>query len=330
MKTFPLLCCVVGSIAFVLATARRAAAEVSSAGDGGRPPFQLRRMTSRPFAKLGGSVYGSALGRDGRLYVVRDGREILRVDPDGSATPFYELDAANSTAATRIWSLRVGPDGCFYACGMDRVLRVTPEGRASTVLVDALQKIASVEFDARGQLYYVNGTQVRKFTPGAGSSLDIECGGQIGYVGLTDLKFDASGRNLYVTHFNDQELHRYPIAADGTVGPRQVILDARTLANRMGAARPGWYASAATVRPSWFVMDERGELFVSLEEIHSVLHLGTDGAMTIHEIDPAIFDSTLTFGRGAYGERTIYTPGFKDGVVHRLDFAPMAAALPER
>jgi sugar lactone lactonase YvrE len=330
MKKLPFLFCVMGSIAFVMASARSALAEPSAAGDAGLPSFRLRRMTARPFAKLGGNVYGSALGRDGRLYVVRDGREILRIDPDGTAVPFCRLDAENSTAATRIWSLRVGPDGCFYACGMDRVLRVTPEGQVSTVLVDALQKIASVEFDARGQLYYVNGTQVRKYTPGVGSTLYIECGGKVGYVGLTDLKFDASGRNLYVTHFNDQELLRYAIAPDGTAGPREVILDARTLADRMGATRPGWYASANSVRPSWFAQDDRGELFVSLEEIHSVLHLGADGAMTIHEIDPAIFDSTLTFGRGAYGERTIYTPGFKDGIVHRLDFAPGAAAGPER
>ena len=285
--------------------------------------FALKQVENQELVTVGGRVYGITFDNRGSMYVAKNGNELVKITPDGKGVTFCQLDAANSSPSTYIWSLRLGKDGNIYAAAMDRLLKITPEGKAETMFQDPSLKLMSVDFDRQGNLYAASGTQIFKYTPALEKSLFIDCGGTSGYLGLADLKFDPGFNNLYVSNYNNQQLYKYPLKSDGTAGEKKVILDTKWLAAKVGSARPNWYTIAGKAHPSWFSFDGQGNLYVSLEDIYSVLKIGTDNSYTIYEIEKSFFVSTIAFGKNGFEQKSIYTPGYKDGSVHKLNFDGM-------
>jgi hypothetical protein len=283
--------------------------------------FNLKTAEDQELTYVDGKVYGITFDNNGNLYAAKNGNEIIKITPDGKAVTFCKLDPANSSEKTYIWSLQLGSDGLIYASAMDRLLKITLEGKVSTLFIDPSQKLMSVEFDLKGNLYVTSDTKIYKFTPSLEKSLFIDCGGTSGYLGLTDLKFDAGFKNLYVANYNDRQQYKYPLKADGTPGEKQIIFDTKWLVNKVGSAHPSWLNIASKAHPSWFSFDNKGNLYISLEDIYSVLKIGGDNSYTIYEINKSFFVSTIAFGQKGFDPKAIYTTGYKDGKIHKMDFS---------
>lgn len=275
--------------------------------------FETVKAKAELFANIGGKIYGIAFDDRGYMYVVKNGNEIMKVSPEGKISSLCKLHGEYC------WSLTRGADGNLYAPAGDRVLKITPEGTVSDVINDPEVKPMSMEFDKEGNMYIASESKVFKFTPRLEKSLFVDCRGSlIQGIGLGGLAFDADFTTLYIADYSEKKLFRLAIHSDGTAGEKEIIFDSLWLKKKIGESRPGWLPIYENARATWFAVDDKGNVFVSLEEIHSILKIGMDKSYSIAELEAPFFISTIAFGGKGFDGDILYCTGYKDGMVHQV------------
>lgn len=195
---------------------------------------------------------GPAFDRDGNLYYVNwDSSSIMRRSPDGHVSEFHNTGGIPA-------GLAFHPDGSLYVADegehIHGVIRITMDGQ-STVVVDSfdgapLNGANDLVFDRNGVLY---------FSDPWGSSADNPIGGfyrwfpegrleriDSGLAFPNGLALTADGSAVILAETYRNRLLRYPIAADGAVGPRE-----------------HWADVALPSGPDGMALDERGDLYVA-------------------------------------------------------------------
>jgi hypothetical protein len=191
---------------------------------------------------------------------------------------------------------------------------------AATLIMEPDVFPQGIEFDAEKNIYLTSGLKIFKYTPSLRKTVFIDRGKSIKGLALTDMKFDAGYKNLYVTNYAMQQMYKYPINSDGSAGEQITAFDGNILREGLGDQKPGWYSLLQNAHASWFSMDSSGNIYVSVENIYSILKIGTDDSYTMYEIDSPFFNSTIAFGKGDFDNASLYTPGYDDGYIHKLTF----------
>jgi hypothetical protein len=261
---------------------------------------------------LGGQLCAIAHDTHGNLYVAKNGDEIVKVNYYGKVKPVYKLDSLSS--GTYIRSLKTAKDGTLYVAATDRLFKIAPDGKATTLINDPDVKPTSVELDQKGNMYVISGMKVFKYNAALEKSLFIDCGGTRDLsLELTDLKFDFKAKNMYIANGQIKQVYKYPIQADGNAGKQQIIVDLNELGVKIN---PFNHAILGTVNPSWLAVNCFGDLYVSLENTGSILEISANGNYILYQIDPKFSNATIV---NQMSEHKLYIIGKNDGKVHRID-----------
>ena len=190
-------------------------------------------MTSRvytdwePVATGYDSPEGPAFDRAGRLHFVNWlSSSIVRVEADGTAAEWFNTGGIPA-------GLAFHPDGSLYVAdegdAIHGVLRLTPD-RQRTVAADAyegrpLNGANDLVFDRDGRLYFSDPWRSSLENP-IGGFYRLHPDGRLeqldrGLAFPNGVALAADGSAAYLAETRTNAVHRYRIAPDGAVGPRQ-------------------------------------------------------------------------------------------------------------
>jgi gluconolactonase len=252
------------------------------------------------------SPEGPCFDREGNLYFVNwNSCSIVRLTPDGEASEWFNTGGIPA-------GLAFDRDGNLYVADegdqIHGVLRITPDKRAE-VVVDAyegapLNGANDLMFDAAGVLYFSDpwrssaehptGGFYRLFPDGRLERLDH------GLAFPNGVAVAADGSAVYLAETYRNRIHRYPIAADGAVGPRQDW-----------AELPGWAG------PDGMAFDERGYLYVAHYGGGRVAVFAPDGSL-VDEI-PVPGKQVTNCAFGGPDRRTLVITDVETASLYRVE-----------
>lgn len=235
-----------------------------------------------PFADGLAGPEGLAFDRDGGLLVGQADGDVVRLGPDGSASPYASIGEP-------LAGLTVLRDGRLLVATFDSdVVWSVPRGGGSPTVLSPVATDPNFVVETRGGRIYASAS-------GSGSIVEISAGAPI--VAATGLGFPnglalGPDRHLYVAELLLNRISRLPIARDGTLGPPEV------------------YATG-TFLPDGLAFDRRGNLLVAGGDAITVVDRKTRTATPL-STDPLLeWPSNLAFGRGrGFGRRDVFLANF--------------------
>jgi gluconolactonase len=210
------------------------------------------------FKKPCGRVNGTTFDREGRLVVCQSagmggGRKVARIEKDGSETVLAEEYEGKKLTAPN--DVCVDPAGRIFFTDPAGLGVDAPQGDSSVFRIDAPGKFVKVIAD----LQKPNGTLV---TP--------------------------DGKTLYVSDRGTQKLHRYKVAADGSLTPDGVLYnfspDRGVDGMRLDERGNIWAAAGQNATTGLFVVSPEGKLLLHkpMPEFSTNLCFGGPDGKTIY------------------------------------------------
>lgn len=244
---------------------------------------------SEIFLDLDCELHGITFDNLGNMYVGKEGKNILKITPDGNVKNFVTLDDTFNNA--EIWNITMGIDGNIYAAAKSRVLKITMDGIVSTLIEGDFAGnwgICDVKFDKSGNMYAAHDNKVSKFTQGLektdfidGTLEDVKIMTAVG------IEFDKNCENIYVGDCMGMKVLKYPVNADGTHTAPQ-IFDIIPFAQ-------------------YIVADEDDNAFISVPGPNFLAKVCKDGSKEVLWCDNQLmFPQTLSFGKMGFDENSIY------------------------
>lgn len=237
-----------------------------------------------PIATGFDSPEGPAFDRTGRLHFVNWlSSSIVRVETDGTTAEWFNTGGIPAGLAFhRDGSLYVAEEGAIHG-----VLRVTP-ARERTVAADAhdgrpLNGANDLVFDAHGCLYFSDPWRSSLENP-IGGFYRLHPDGRLeqldrGLAFPNGVALAPDGSAAYLAETWTNAVHRYPIAADGTVGPREA-----------------WATLEDSPGPDGMAFDAEGYLWIAHFGAGTVDVLDRDGRTVERVPTPGPKPTNVAFG----------------------------------
>lgn len=171
---------------------------------------------------------GVAWGPDGRVYAGGQSGQVYRIDlADGSCDSFADTGGF-------VLGLALDGDANVYTCDLGRraVVRVTPDGSSKTYSSGTPERGMKLPnypvFDGEGNLYVSDSGDwgqrdgcIWRIAPGGETEIWTEAA-----CGFTNgMCLTADGNALYVVESSPPLLARIEVAADGSAGEREVLME---------------------------------------------------------------------------------------------------------
>ena len=187
------------------------------------------------FANIGGSLHGIAFDNQNSMYVGKNGKEILKVSPEGKISPFVVIKEASGhyidgPGDTFIYDMEFGKDRHLYVAAEDRILKISQTGQIEILLKENFKGTwgaCGIELDTKGNIYVAFDNKILKILPTGQKSIFID-GNNTDFKleAVVGLEFDATYKYLYVCdgiRGKTGKLIRIPIRANGSSGEAKII-----------------------------------------------------------------------------------------------------------
>ena len=270
------------------------------------------------FADLGGKSGGGIVCDDNNImYVAKEGKDIVKVTPDGKfetlcsirSLPEGEVksDPHMSFTSPFIWDMVIDKDKNIYAAAQDRILKITMDGKVSTIIKDnfgGLFGASGIDVDDKGNIYVTNGTLINKYSKNLkkevfidGSKVEIN-GASLSYA--FSLKFDADYKNLYIGNREPDSILKFPIEANGKAGKPSIVTQTTfTCPHKLALVDNILYACPG----------------------HSGFILKNDlsGNQSFYVAGSEIYNASFAFGKKDFGQHIVYFTSISSGKILKYD-----------
>ncbi len=264
-------------------------------------------------ADIGGILHGIAFDNRNSMYVGKNGKEILKVSPEGKVSPFVVVKEASGHFGDRpfIYDLAFGPDRHLYAAADDRILRISPTGKIKILIKEDFKGTwgaCGITLDAKGNMYVAYDNKVLRIRPNGDKSIFID-GSTVNpkLVTVVGLEFDAAFNYLYVCDGRRGEtgkLIRIPMKANGSPGLPEIIFE-----------KSGY-------RPEYVSLDRRGHIVTKGPENADFVLLDSNLIPTMIECKNLgyVEIETIAFGGQGFKRNAVYGTEWFKGKIYRIDF----------
>lgn len=270
------------------------------------------------FVDLGGTSAGGIVIDDNNvMYVAKEGKDIVKVTPDGKSQTLCSIrslpegesksDPHMSFTSPFIWDMIIDKNNIIYAAAQDRILKITMDGKVSTIIQDDFQGLfgaSGIEVDDKGNIYVTNGSSVNKYSKNFKKEIFID-GDKIDTKDVNlpyafSLEFDADYKNLYVGNRAPDSILKFPIESNGKAGkPSTVAQKTVTCPHKLALVDNILYACPGH---SGFILKN------DLSGNQSFYIAGSD-------IDNASF----AFGKKDFGQHIVYFTSITSGKIYKYD-----------
>ncbi len=294
-----------------LACAHADALSALTRQDAGTPASSRVVAPAEIFVTGFDSPEGPAFDTEGNFFFVNwNTGAILKVTPDGQVSEWFNTGGIPA-------GLAFHPDGSLYVAdegdAIHGIMRITPDGD-STILVNEFEGTPlngsnDLMFDQQGVLYFSDpwpwgnpdGAFYRYFPDGKLELIDT------GLLFPNGVAVTADGSYAILAESGTNRLLRYPIAADGTVGPREE-----------------WVVFDHDGGPDGMALGANGELFMAHSWAGHVDVIDPSGTVVEQIPVPAPHATNCAFG--GEGNRTLMVTEVESASVYRLELS--VAGLP--
>ncbi len=270
------------------------------------------------FADLGGNSAGGIVFDDNNvMYVAKEGKDIVKVTPDGKSETLCSIrtlpegevksDPHMSFTSPFIWDMVIDKDKNIYAAAQDRILKITMDGKVSTIINDnfgGLFGASGIDVDDKGNIYVTNGTLINKYNKNLekeffidGDKIEID-GSFLSYA--FSLKLDADCKNLYIGNREPDSILKFPIEANGKAGkPTIVTKTTFTCPHKLALIDNTLYACPG----------------------HSGFVLKNDlsGNQNFYIAGSDIDNASFAFGKKDFGQHNVYFTSITSGKIFKYD-----------
>ncbi len=283
-----------------------------------KPKKQYLKQVKKAFlfADIGGSLHGIAFDNRNSMYVGKNGKEILKVSPEGKISPFVVIKEAkgyyiDGPGDTFIYDMEIGKDHHLYGAAEDRILKITEFGQVFTILKQAFKGrwgACGIALDNKNNVFISFDSRVLKIQPGGENSIFIDSKKiGIGLDAVVGLEFDRTYNNLYICdgfRGGTGQLIQVPIEADGSPGKAKLIFKKKNY------------------RPEYVCINSDNNIVIKGPENSNFVLLKNDLAPVIVEMENKNLGEieTIAFGKQGFKRTSVFGTDWNYGKVYRIDF----------
>jgi hypothetical protein len=186
------------------------------------------------FAKSEGILHGIAFDGKGHMFVGKNGKEILKVTPDGSISIFAVIKEAEGRfiegpGHTFLYDMEFDKNGVLYAVAEDRVLKISGDGIVAALVEKKFTGnwgACGMALDQEGNIFYAYDDKIMKLTPDGKNELFLD-GAQVSpsLEAIVGIDFSDDFSSIYACDgkLGSGKLVKIPIRSDSSAGKVKVL-----------------------------------------------------------------------------------------------------------
>jgi hypothetical protein len=206
----------------------------TSQGHETKPKVPGTSVIIEEFVKIEGLLHGIVFGENGHMYVGRNGKEILKISPDGTVILFADIKEADGhfiegPGHTFLYDMEFDSQGLLYAAAEDRILRISEDGKTETLVEQKFSGnwgACGIALDQKGGVYYSYDNKIMKLNPDGKNELFLD-GGQTSpsLKAIVGIEFSPDDKHLFACDgkLGSGKLVKIPVLTSGEAGPMKVI-----------------------------------------------------------------------------------------------------------
>jgi hypothetical protein len=186
------------------------------------------------FAKSEGIMHGIAFDGRGHMFVGKNGKEILKVLPDGTMSVFTTIEEAeghfiDGPGHTFLYDMEFDKQGMLYAAVEDRILKITRDGNMAALVEKKFPGnwgACGIALDQKNTVFYAFDNKIMKITPEGKSKLFLD-GGRTAppLEAIVGIDFSPDFKSLYACDgkLGSGKLVKIVVQADGEAGDVELL-----------------------------------------------------------------------------------------------------------
>jgi hypothetical protein len=264
------------------------------------------------FVKIEGLLHGIVFDDRGHMFVGKNGKEILKVSPDGTVSPFTEIKEADGhfiegPGHTFLYDMAFDGKGVLYAAVEDRILKIFKDGTVETLVERKFTGnwgACGIALDQKGGIFYTYDNKIMKITPDGNNELFLD-GGQVSpsLDAIVGIEFAPDYRFLFACDgkLGSGKLVKIPIQSDGNAGPVEVL-----------------YSDEKT-NTEYIAFDRESNLVIKGPWSASFIHVDKNGKAEAFN-HPGVGYGIQTIARGGEGfdQNAIFGTQMPVGIVYKI------------
>ena len=200
---------------------------IKPSGDGGS-------LKIEEFVKIEGLLHGIVFDGKGHMFVGKNGKEILKVSPDGSVSLFTEIKEADGyfiegPGNTFLYDMEFDSHGVMYAAVEDRIIKISEDGKVTNLVQKKFSGIwgaCGIALDQEGNLFYAYDDKIMKLTSEGKNEMFLDGGHTSPSLkAIVGIEFAPDYRHLFACDgkLGSGKLVKIPVDANGNAGPVELL-----------------------------------------------------------------------------------------------------------
>ena len=269
-------------------------------------------MEIEEFVKIKGLLHGIVFDNKGHMFVGRNGKEILKVSPNGSVSSFTEIKEAEGyfvegPGQTFLYDMEFDSQGHLIAAAEDRVLKISKDGEYTTLVEKKFPGFwgtCGIALDQKDNIFYAYDNKIMKLTPEGTNELFLD-GGQSSPTlkAIVGIEFATDYRHLFACDgkLGSGKLVKIPIRSDGSPGPVELLYHDENL------------------NTEYIAFDKDFNLIIKGPWSQSFIRVDKNGkAESLKDADIGYGIQTITRGGQGFDQNAIYGTHMPFGVIYKI------------
>ena len=276
------------------------------------PVKSVSTLEIEEFVKIKGLLHGIVFDNKGHMFVGRNGKEILKVSPNGSVSSFTEIKEAEGyfvegPGQTFLYDMEFDSQGHLIAAAEDRVLKISKDGEYTTLVEKKFPGFwgtCGIALDQKDNIFYAYDNKIMKLTPEGTNELFLD-GGQSSPTlkAIVGIEFATDYRHLFACDgkLGSGKLVKIPIRSDGSPGPVELLYHDENL------------------NTEYIAFDKDFNLIIKGPWSQSFIRVDKNGkAESLKHADIGYGIQTITRGGQGFDQNAIYGTHMPFGVIYKI------------